>query len=316
MKKYILLIIPFIISCSSPEPINADVMLIERGGEYFSAAKNKPYSGPFFTLHDNGELKSEGNLKKGNLDDAFKEYSESGQILTDVTYKNGILNGPYKEYFNYLKGLVSEKGTYKNGKKDGPYTAFGLDSEVVWEGTYDNGKSDAAKYDELDRKNGIIYLKNTNKPYSGPYIEEGITLFFLDGKQRILKRDWGSGSSFESYKDGKEDGLFLEYENGILLTETNYKDGEKDGPFKEYYENGQLKEEGTYKDGKIDGLNKEYDENGELFLETTYKDGKKDGLSKIYYNGKLYQESAYKDGDKLFTKEYDKNGRLKKEWTY
>ncbi len=117
MKKYILLIIPFIISCSSPEPINADVMLIERGGEYFSAAKNKPYSGPFFTLHDNGELKSEGNLKKGNLDDAFKEYSESGQILTDVTYKNGILNGPYKEYFKYLKGQVSEKGTYKNGKK-------------------------------------------------------------------------------------------------------------------------------------------------------------------------------------------------------
>ena len=276
MKKYILLIIPFIISCSSPEPINADVMLIERGGEYFSAAKNKPYSGPFFTLHDNGELKSEGNLKKGNLEDTFKEYSESGQILTDVTYKNGILNGPYKEYFKYLKGLVSEKGTYKNGKKDGPYTAFGLDSEVVWKGMYDNGKSDAIKYDELDEtKNGIHYLENPNKPYSGPIIEEGATGFFLDGKQHgIWKLPWGSILEVESYKDGVRDGLFLRYENGRLYSESIYKNEKLNGPSKTYYPSGRLKSEIFFKDGNEDGLYKVYYENGQLKYESTYKDGK------------------------------------------
>ena len=68
--------------------------------------------------------------------------------------------------------------------------------------------------DAQDR-NGIFYLPNETKPFTGNKL--------------------------------------CEYENGKIKTEGNLKDGKKDGKWTAWYENGQIKAEANYKDGKGNG---------------------------------------------------------------
>ena len=63
MKKLILLLLLILIGCSSPEPINMDEMLVERDGIFYTRDTNKPYSGPVFSLHKNGNDKNLHRLK-------------------------------------------------------------------------------------------------------------------------------------------------------------------------------------------------------------------------------------------------------------
>ena len=65
--------------------------------------------------------------------------------------------------------------------------------------------------DAQDR-NGIFYLPNETKPFTGNKL--------------------------------------CEYENGKIKTEGNLKDGKKDGKWTAWYENGQIKAEANYKEGE------------------------------------------------------------------
>ena len=68
--------------------------------------------------------------------------------------------------------------------------------------------------------------------------------------------------------------VFDYYENGQKKYENTYKDGKEDGLWTKWYENGQKFREGTFKDGKQDGLWTDWYENGQKSYEVTYKDGK------------------------------------------
>ena len=70
MKKLLPLLLLILIGCSK-EPINMDEMLVERDGIFYTRDTNKPYSGPVFSLHKNGNLDEEGTLKGGMLDGLY-----------------------------------------------------------------------------------------------------------------------------------------------------------------------------------------------------------------------------------------------------
>ena len=75
------------------------------------------------------------------------------------------------------------------------------------------GCSKPINADKLVKRNGVVYLVNSNEPYSGE--------------------------------------VFSLYENGQKEYETTYKDGEEDGLWTGWYDNGQKEFEKTYKDGVI-----------------------------------------------------------------
>jgi len=50
------------------EPINYEEILNERDGVYYTKDTNKPYSGPVFTLYEDGKKKQEGTFKDGGID--------------------------------------------------------------------------------------------------------------------------------------------------------------------------------------------------------------------------------------------------------
>ena len=68
-----------------------DEMLIERNEVYYTRDTNKPYSGPVFTLYDNGQLQSEGTVKNGIEVGVWKTYYENGQLESEGTWKDGEL---------------------------------------------------------------------------------------------------------------------------------------------------------------------------------------------------------------------------------
>ena len=46
-----------------------------------------------------------------------KTYYESGELKSEITFKNGKQEGPFKRY--YRNGKLASEGTYKNGRKEG-----------------------------------------------------------------------------------------------------------------------------------------------------------------------------------------------------
>ena len=63
----------------------------------------------------NGTLKAEINLKNGLLNGPMKEYSESGCLKSEINYRNGIRHGETKIYWKDTN-VVSLIDTYENGR--------------------------------------------------------------------------------------------------------------------------------------------------------------------------------------------------------
>ena len=131
-------------------------------------------------------------------------------------------------------------------------------------------KSDGVNLDELEDREGVAYLKNSDSPYTGKVFE-----FHANGQK---KGETG-------YKDGKPDGPMVAWhENGQKKLEASYKDGKYDGFWTMWYEKGQKNSELNFKDGKPDGLTVSWHENGKNRTEINYKDGTV--ISSKYWNSK------------------------------
>ena len=104
MKRLLLIVLPLllIVGCSSPEPINYEETLNERDGEFYTKDTNEPYSGPVFSLYDdgkndgfmtfwywNGQKKEEGTYKEGKKDGKWTTWYDNGQKEKEITFKNG-----------------------------------------------------------------------------------------------------------------------------------------------------------------------------------------------------------------------------------
>ena len=117
MRKTLLIVLPLLlISFSfSQEPINYDTTLIEKGQLYYTKDTNQPYSGPVFSLYENGKKKEEGSLKDGKMISKTEwEWYGSGKKMKEETYKDGKPDGPFTVW--YENGQKKEEGTFKDGE--------------------------------------------------------------------------------------------------------------------------------------------------------------------------------------------------------
>ena len=146
----------------------------------------------------------------------------------------------------------------------------------------------AVDWSELQVRNGVSYILNTDKPFTG-YAKRA-----FENGQKMSEGNW---------KDGKQDGLVTKwYKNGRMAIQTSWKDGEPNGIWTEWYENGQKKLETNWKEGKLtDGFTTSWYENGKKKEEINFKDGKRDGIA-IYYNEDGTEESrkTFKDDELVF----------------
>ena len=121
---------------------------------------------------------------------------------------------------------------------------------------------------------------NTEEKWSNGNIKVEFQ-YYRDEEGKVVKHGYykvyyedGQLGMEVNYKDGKEDGRWVEYyENGKIRWEENYKDGLLDGKWVWYYENAQIKSEGNYKNGELDGKWVRYDEEGNITSERCYDMG-------------------------------------------
>jgi hypothetical protein len=127
MKKIIiLLIIPFLISCSE-RIVPYENLVIRNDPEYgiviFEINSNTPFSGKTRLFHDNGQLMVEHRVRNGITQTGSSVFHDNGQLFYIQSLdERGSFSGEMTYYDEW--GRVTSIGNFENGIPFGPYTGF------------------------------------------------------------------------------------------------------------------------------------------------------------------------------------------------
>ena len=136
------------------------------------------------------------------------------------------------------------------------------------------------------------------KDDAGVIIQEGI---LKDGKREGNWTEYQNGifvKSITPYVNDLKEGIYIEMNSNNNITKRiAYHNNLKHGEYKEFMYST-LKEERYYQNDKIEGNVKVYYDTGKLMEEGNYKNGIRDGISKWYdQDGKVTIEYEYKAGE-------------------
>ena len=169
----------------------------------------------------------------------------------------------------------------------------------------------------LIEKDGVMYLPNSDKPYTGE------VFINYDTGEKLYQGTYENGLLIQ-YSYLNEDGSVKEpinYETSLVERDGVYytKDTNKpySGPVFGFFNFDRDKREGSLKDGKEDGLWTWVYENGQKAKETTFKDGKEVGLETGWFKeGQKRHELLYKEDGQLILTQFYKNGQKRQEERY
>ncbi len=183
------------------------------------------------TYWENGQLKSELTYKDGKLNGRAVWYYENGEKELEAYYKDNILDGKLLRW--YENGLQEVESFYKDGKLNGKAVTYNGFGYVVLEENY---------------RNDTLY---------GTYNK-----FYDDGAPQVAG----------GYKDGLFDGRWIYYNNhGKIVGMGEFDHGS--GTQKAWWPNGKLKREVTYVHNVKNGAERWYNQDGELEKVVYYEDG-------------------------------------------
>jgi hypothetical protein len=205
-KKYLKLIEEVGVKLNNMAPGN--VYLKEKNDEITQWFKDR---GGFDDIKDY----ISGNVEKISTDNDGENIDRLHELGQDTPI-------PGKGYTDKMgkQGLWKSKNseiTYKDDIKYGPYKEFNEDGKVIFTATYENGSIGNSKRN----KNGSqIGYRNGIKKFQTMYkddIKNGLSIEYYDN---------GNKESEMMYKDDKLNGLSVKYDkDGNKLSETMYKDG-------------------------------------------------------------------------------------------
>lgn len=89
---------------------------------------------------------------QGYLSGVFKTYFSNGNLLAEVSYKNGMLDGRCGVY--YLNGFLHNEKFFKDGRLHGIFRAWDESGSLFFEIAYENDVQHGS--DKSYRKNGVV----------------------------------------------------------------------------------------------------------------------------------------------------------------
>lgn len=209
-------------------------------------------------VFQNGWLRYEGITDMNGLRQGlWKEYYQTGELLSKGKYKNSVPVGEWKFYFQDKS--IEIVGDYdQKGRKVGEWIWFYPSGDTMIVAHYEDGEYDG-EYIEYDEE-GIPIVK-------GEYVaglEEG-TWTYRNGESR----------EYGKYDGGKRTGLWTTtFDNDKPAFKIHYDDGIRDGKYTAFWENGNIKVSGKYEKGLQEGTWIQYNEEGVQYLTTLFKEGK------------------------------------------
>lgn len=110
---------------------------------YRPAPKQKRNNFIIIDYYKSGKKFREGKGKSAVLNEEMFQgdvifYFSDETIFKKVTYKKGVMNGAYLEY--YRTGELKESGRYEDGKKDGSWKFYNKSGKIKTKGTYKEGE--------------------------------------------------------------------------------------------------------------------------------------------------------------------------------
>ncbi|MDC1448852.1 hypothetical protein N8336_02040 [Flavobacteriaceae bacterium] len=117
-------------------------------------ALNGKANGLFVFFNDdsiNGSIKERTHYLNGKKDGQSLVWYQNQQLHKNVNYKNGSLNGSFKEFFEF--GGISSEGNYANDKKIGFWRVF-IGDKIELKGNYS---------DEYGDREGLWQITNLEK---------------------------------------------------------------------------------------------------------------------------------------------------------
>lgn len=123
------------------EPIDMyDLDYDEENDRFLVVGTQIGYSGPVFSVYDDGQRESTGALKDGFEQGPWVTYYEDGTKETEGVYVRGLEDGPWSYY--YENGNLASSGAFKEGSLVGRWTEFFEDGTVESDGVYTDGLMD------------------------------------------------------------------------------------------------------------------------------------------------------------------------------
>ena len=314
---------------------------------HFLKSNNTRLNGAYKIGNNQGEY-YEATFVDGIANGLVKFYNRYGKLKTEATFEKGIFHGPYRQYAPY-SGEMYREYNYKNGELDGKFREYS-DGKLVVDRNYKDGKQWSAV---TRRRSGLVqtdveYYKNgeptgkwVSKLSDGTLREEreykangtSVRKEYYD-TGRLSKMVHYKGEKYQGdYQLYNSDGILIEegtydndfptmkktyYPNGKLKTESYYQNNEQHGKYASYDERGRLLVEGAYLKGYPDGTWKSYTTDGVLTKEAHYDKGREEGAYKEYYpSGILSIEGQYARGQREGVwKYYNEQGQVAKEVKY
>jgi uncharacterized protein len=300
-----------------------DLTCFDRNGDTLHDEKTQMGEIHFYSYFPEGQIKTKGQLSKGQKEGKWTFYYQNGNIQYIEHYKNDTLEGTYREF--YKNGEIKYKYNFENGLVDGYYTYYRLNGNNGSEGWYKDDEAEGqwlfyTPDGSIDDKN--YYLKGKYEGYQEYYLPNSNLWFEEYYKNSLLNYiifydtlGLVSDTAHLNNGTGKIDILAF---NGRKKATFRYKSGKLNGPFFRYHTNGKIKTKGFYCNGKIDSIFQKYYEDGSLFCQGHYLLGDETGTWTWYHEkGKPKKTGTYYLGKKVGKWRYFyQDGGLKEEIHY
>ncbi len=205
----------------------------------------------------------------GKPEGITRDYYMNGTLQCEfmlVSEDPDVYKGRIKTF--YKDGKPSTLATFKNGKMNGPFKEWREDGTLVSEGEMENDKQngDWKFYHENGTLSGEGKL--INSAFDGHW-----TFYFPNGKKRIeqVYEDGKKNGATKQWRDA-----------GTLLCTGYFKDDQKQGKWTFYHSSGEKEREGPYRDGKEHGIWREWDQKSGSIAKTRKVHGMVKGPIEIF----------------------------------
>jgi uncharacterized protein len=282
---------------------------------------NDSKEGISFSYYEDGKLHETIEYNKNLFDGTTIEYERDGRIITIKRFSKGSLverqkinrydenNEKVGEWIEFYSGLkVKSVSNYKEGLLNGYYKEYNELGNLTISILYEKGKM----IEQLDGKNAAIVVLEKrddagNLIESGPFknnIPIGIHKTYDNtGAVRgsVVYNDLGIVQSIGIIdKEGNRQSDWKDYfQDNMLKAEGSYKNNLREGKWIFYFENGKTQQIGNYKNGKENGTWIRYYSSGEVYIEENFYNGKEDGSYTEYDQlGNIIEQGEFLEGEK------------------
>lgn len=282
---------------------------------------NNLKEGRSFYYYESGKLKEIVEYVGNKKDGRGFVFAEDGRIIMLYKYRKGSITererlnrfndegqrvGVWKTFYEADK--VHTESYYREGLLDGYYKEYSINGKLLLTHLYRKGELIETIEDEtIESKEVIEYFTDGTIKSSGSFVDDkpiGIHKEYSKDGSTIVSKIYNDYYELISsgYIDtnGYKTGLWEEYNsNGDIVAKGKYVRGRRQGKWEFYYPNGQKEQLGEYDKGKYVGVWKWYYPGGELWKEEEFYNNREEGLYVEYdILGNILVEGEYFDGER------------------